>query len=256
MSDQSGPSHFQELFEAAFRNYENQTGKALANHPLAEKLQICDSVESVIAVLRGQIETSSEIRKDNVLKPLKNVLSVLHSLSSNSGDLGLVRQIGTDWASLFLTVILQPLSPIKAIQTGLGILLSVCPFHSSLNVQLRDIQTYQAVKGLLDDYDTLADLLESVEHFMNRLDIYTKIPPTISMTEIIVKILVKLLSIIALATKQLQQGKLSESVLDEIFIMLPDYAMQKRLSRRSSSGGRTSRRYFGGWIGLQRMRLG
>ena len=114
---------------------------------------------------------------------------------------------------------------------------------------------YQAVKGVLDDYDTLADLLESVEHFLSRLDIYTKIPPTASMTEIIVKILVELLSIFALATKQLQQGKLSESALGDIFIILPDYAMQKRLSRRSSSWKRISRRCFRGWIGSLRTRL-
>ena len=107
-----------------------------------------------------------------------------------------------------------------AIHTGLGILLSVCAFLSSLSAHLRDIQTYQAAKGVLDDYDTLADLLESVEHFLNRLDIYTKIPPTVSMTEIIIKILVELLSILALATKQIQQGKLSESVLGEILFYL------------------------------------
>ena len=75
---------------------------------------------------------------------------------------------------------------------------------------------YQAVKGVLDDYDTLANLLESVEHFLSRLEIYTKIPHTVSMTEVIVKILVEVLSILALATKQLRQGKLSESVLGEI----------------------------------------
>jgi hypothetical protein len=97
MSDQSGPSHFQDLFEAAFQDYEKQTGKTLANHPLAEKLQSCDSVESVTAALREQMETSNEIRgKDKVLKPLKNVLSVLHKLSSASAvnfgqHLGLVR---------------------------------------------------------------------------------------------------------------------------------------------------------------------
>ena len=103
-----------------------------------------------------------------------------------------------------------------AIHIGLGILLSVCAFLSSLSAHLRDVQTYQAVKGVLDDYDTLADLLESVEHFLNRLDIYTKIPPTVGMTEMLVKILVELLSILALVTKQLQQGKLSKSVLGEI----------------------------------------
>jgi hypothetical protein len=95
----------------------------------------------------------------------------------------------------------------------------------SLSAHLRDVQTYQAVKGVLDDYDTLADLLESVEHFLNRLNIYTKIRPTAGMTEIIIKILVNLLSILALATKQLHQGKLSESVLGKILYYL---TMQRR----------------------------
>jgi hypothetical protein len=89
MGDQSGPGHFQELFEAAFRDYENQTGRSLANnHSLAEKLQSCDSVESLTTVLHEQ---TGEIQgKDKLLKPLKNVLSILHKLSSDS-DLGLVR---------------------------------------------------------------------------------------------------------------------------------------------------------------------
>lgn len=95
MSDQSGPSYFQQLFEAAFRDYEEQTGKKLADHPLAETLQSCDTVESVNDVLREQTKSSSEIRgKDKVLKSLMNVLSVLHKLSSASAvgqHLGLVR---------------------------------------------------------------------------------------------------------------------------------------------------------------------
>jgi hypothetical protein len=93
----SDPSHFRVLFEAAFRDYEKQTGEPLANHPLAGRLQDCDSVESVTAVLSEQTETSNEIQgKDKVLKPLKKVISVLHKLSSTSAvnfghHLGLVR---------------------------------------------------------------------------------------------------------------------------------------------------------------------
>jgi hypothetical protein len=68
------------------------------------------------------------------------------------------------------------------------------------------------VKGVVDDYDALTDLLESIEHFLNRLDIYTKVPPTVAMTEIVVKILVELLSTLALAARQIKQGKPSESV--------------------------------------------
>ena len=72
---------------------------------------------------------------------------------------------------------------------------------------------YQTAKGVSASYDALVELFESVEHFRNRLDIYTKVPPTPAMAEIVVKIMVELLSTLALAMKQIQQGRLSEFVL-------------------------------------------
>jgi hypothetical protein len=56
-------------------------------------------------------------------------------------------------------------------------------------------------------------LLESIGHFLNRLEIYTEIPPTEAMNEMVVKILVELLSTLALTTKEIQRGKLSESIV-------------------------------------------
>ena len=72
------------------------------------------------------------------------------------------------------------------------------------------------VKGVNDSYDSLLDLFESIENFLRRLDIYTKVPPTVAMTEIVIKILVELLSTLALATKQIEQGRSSESVFSKI----------------------------------------
>jgi hypothetical protein len=71
----------------------------------------------------------------------------------------------------------------------------------------------QAAKGVTDSYDALVDLLESIEHFINRLDIYIRIPPTPAMDGIVVKILAELLSTLALATKELKQGRSSGSIL-------------------------------------------
>jgi hypothetical protein len=91
MSDQSGPFYFHKLCETAFQDYKKQMGKNLANHPLAKKLQSCDSVKSITALLHEQTETFSKIQgKDKVLKPLKSILSVLDKLSSAS-DVRLVR---------------------------------------------------------------------------------------------------------------------------------------------------------------------
>ena len=76
------------------------------------------------------------------------------------------------------------------------------------------------VKGVIDSYDTLVDLLESIEHFLKRLDIYDKIPHTDGMTEIVVKILLELLSTLALVTKQIKEGRPSKSVFDGVLYYL------------------------------------
>ena len=106
MSDQSGSSHLQVLFEAALRDYEKQTGIALAKHPLAEQLQNCDSVESVTAVLREQTQAFSEFQgKDKVSKPLEKAVSILYTLSATANlgqDIGLVRPYALTGCSMFL----------------------------------------------------------------------------------------------------------------------------------------------------------
>ena len=81
-----------------------------------------------------------------------------------------------------------------------------------LRAYLCDIHSSQAFKGVTAHLDALVDLLEFVEHFLKRLNIYTKVPPTPAMTEIIVKIMVEIPSTLALATKQINQGRPSEFV--------------------------------------------
>lgn len=71
----------------------------------------------------------------------------------------------------------------------------------------------QEAKGVVSSFNTLVDLLESIERFLNRLDIYARIPPSSETDEVVVKIMVELLSTLALATKELKQGRSGESVL-------------------------------------------
>jgi hypothetical protein len=96
MTDQSQSSRFRVLFAAALQDYQNQTGTALVNHPLAEKLQNCDSAESVTAVLQEQARAFDEFRGDNgrISKSLKGIVSVLYTLSSSVASIGLVRREG------------------------------------------------------------------------------------------------------------------------------------------------------------------
>jgi hypothetical protein len=58
----------------------------------------------------------------------------------------------------------------------------------------------------------LVDLLERVEQFFKRLECYTEVRPTEEMTNIIVKIMAEVLSILAIATKEVKQSRASELV--------------------------------------------
>ena len=78
----------------------------------------------------------------------------------------------------------------------------------------------QAFKGVSSDLDPVVELLESIEHVLKRLDIYTNVPPMEAMTEIVVKILVELLSTLALATKQIRQRRPSQSVFIDVLLLL------------------------------------
>ena len=69
---------------------------------------------------------------------------------------------------------------------------------------------HQSVKDISASYDALLDLLESIESFLGRLDIYTRIPITGAITDILIKIIVEVLATLALATRQIKQGRLSE----------------------------------------------
>ena len=47
-----------------------------------------------------------------------------------------------------------------------------------------------------------------------RLEIYIDLPPTKEMTGIIMNVMVEVLLVLALVTKEVKQGKLSEFILD------------------------------------------
>jgi len=97
---------------------------------------------------------------------------------------------------------------------------------------------YQAIKDVSASYDALVDLLESIEHFLNRLDIYTKIPLPPAVGEILVKIMVELLSTVALVTKQIKQRRLkfTKKLLGETDVE----AVLQRLDRLTQDEARTT----------------
>jgi hypothetical protein len=83
---------------------------------------------------------------------------------------------------------LQVFSPANAIFTGFGVLLS-------------------AAKDVEASHGALVDLFENIENIFKRLESHTAVQPTDAMTNIIVKIMVEVLNIFAIATKEMKQGR-------------------------------------------------
>ena len=103
----------------------------------------------------------------------------------------------------------QPFPPAKAIFIGINVLLAVCLFNTVLDHVPIDPRKYQAASEVGSDYDALVDLFECLGNFLKRLDVYIDIPPSQIMTDIIVKIMVELLSVLVLAKKQIKRGRFS-----------------------------------------------
>ena len=58
--------------------------------------------------------------------------------------------------------------------------------------------------------DTLTEIFERMETFFQRLEIYTRVSPPPAMIDIIVRIMVEVLSILGIATKEVKQGRTSK----------------------------------------------
>jgi hypothetical protein len=69
----------------------------------------------------------------------------------------------------------------------------------------------QTAKYVRESYDALVDIFECIENFTTRLKIYMEIRPTPTMIETMINIMIELLAVLALATKQMNQGRLSTS---------------------------------------------
>ena len=83
MAHQPQSARFQALFEPALQAYEKKAGVSLTQHPLAIKLQNCDSVEAVTGLFQDQARDFMDLqRSDKIMKSITATVSILSKLSS------------------------------------------------------------------------------------------------------------------------------------------------------------------------------
>ena len=86
MSQLPSSSSFQGLFNAALQHFENQTKTELVEHPLAKKLEACDSVDSITAIIQEQARIFGGFRGEDIkiMKSLRSSVDILYTLSNST----------------------------------------------------------------------------------------------------------------------------------------------------------------------------
>ncbi|KAF8471652.1 hypothetical protein DFH94DRAFT_684803 [Russula ochroleuca] len=166
-------SNYQAIFDSALEVYKKKTGKDLTSHPLLGSFENCQSPDAILTVLHAQIFGSGQPQSsgDKLLAQLNPTINVLSAFSVTIGG-----------------VVSSAYPPVGVIFTGIGILLS-------------------AASAVGASRDLLLGLFERIENIFRRLEIYVNVPRTSGMTDVIVKVMVEVLSILAIATKEINQRR-------------------------------------------------
>ncbi|KAF8259658.1 hypothetical protein EI94DRAFT_1706945 [Lactarius quietus] len=166
-----------QLIRDALDNYAEQMKIDLKDNPFVEEVKRCDTPAAILQLLEKNRDEFKEYRDKNrkFIDCLNPVVKFVHAFSG----------ILDEAASLI------PFQPAKLVFVGIDVL-------------------FAAAGGVSASYDALLELFECIGSFLKRLEIYSKISLSPLMTEIIVKIMLELLSILSQAKKQIKQGRLKQ----------------------------------------------
>ncbi|KAI0315324.1 ankyrin repeat-containing domain protein [Amylostereum chailletii] len=170
-----------DLWQSALEAYEDRTGTDLKTEDVFGDLDACDSVDGVLSVVDEQMSVFKKFRAtdprwEKLRSVLKPVVHVVFSFSEATGEgVSLAVPAG------------------KTIFAAIGVLLA-------------------ATKGVSASYDALVDLFDVLKAFLNRLKIRGDLQLKTESKQILVKILVQLLAVLALATKLIKKKRLGQYV--------------------------------------------
>ena len=212
-------SQFKDLFDAALREYRQKTGKDIATEPLTTDLLHCNSSDAVLGILREQARAFNQFRNGDwrvqLMRRLKPTVDILLGLSTSGifgESIGLVRIKLTyplEKLIIYLAEISASASDICRCWSPTCSTYTFGDLHGSAVLT----RTLKAAKGVSTSYDALVELFECFEHYLSRIKVLTDIPSAVG--EILVKIMVELLEVLALAMQQIKQGRFSEFILTD-----------------------------------------
>ncbi|KAF8497797.1 hypothetical protein F5888DRAFT_1695124 [Russula emetica] len=135
------------------------------------------------------------------LKACNSASSILTVLQEQVQELNESQRSNTKWLDptvnvlhTFSETLSSVFPPAKVIFIGFGVLLSTA-------------------KDVRADQDALFGIFERIEAFFQRLDTYTEVAPNKGMIDTITAIMVEVLNILAITTKEIKQSRISKSLL-------------------------------------------
>ncbi|KAI0285510.1 hypothetical protein BC826DRAFT_1109310 [Russula brevipes] len=167
---------FTAIFDIAEHDYKKLTGKNLRKHPIAAQFDSCDSPEDVIDVLQTHAQAFSKFGEGDkeLMKWLNPTVHILFTFSAALEKIDLV-----------------PFSPATKIFTGIGVLLG-------------------AARDDVVSHDSLIQLFERIQCFLQRMGRYMRNLFSDEFAELLAKIMAQILSILALSTKVMTDGRISK----------------------------------------------
>ncbi|KAF8262801.1 hypothetical protein EI94DRAFT_657338 [Lactarius quietus] len=155
--------------------YAEQTGIDLKKSPFADRVNRCDTPTAVLLLLQEDLKAFKDYRDKNrkFLNCVKPLVQFVHTFSGILSEARLM------------------FPPAGLIFAGIDIL-------------------FTAADGVSASYDALLELFECMGNFLKRLNIYTESSLDPLMTNIVANIMAELISILALAKKQISRGRLKQ----------------------------------------------
>ncbi len=227
-STSTSHSDFASIFNAALDSYKRKTKKDLSSHPLLPKLQSCNSPEAILTVLHEEIPTFDQSKNgdDRLTKWVTPTVKVLYLFSAAIGEI--VGKVNIRMFPREEFLFLYLLSGISTYQCNIcwdrrsPLGRSRCRSYLPCATDF-DTWASQAAKDDNASRDKLIDLFNHIELFFHRLETYISIKPSNAMMNLIVDIMVEVLNILALATKEVKREKLSELMSHKLTILDSHY---------------------------------
>jgi hypothetical protein len=205
----SASPNFQSILNNALETYNKRTKNDLLTHPLIAELQHCTSPSAILALIHQQVQ-GLQRDDDRLTKWLDPTVRVLLAFSDTLGEgISLVCLVKSTHPRFALSYPFHRHSLQRKRSLQESVFFSQCVFL--VRLLLRGIViSFQAAMDVRACQDTLIHIFERMENFFQRLEIYTRVSPPPEMIDIIVKIMVEVISILGVATKEMKQGRTSK----------------------------------------------